>query len=88
MPIINVINTFIGVPLRGHKDNWRYQPGAEELPNYPGVGNFIDFINFAVQQGKQTLGHHWKVVAVGRRIHSKQYKTLFRPVAMISWLRQ
>ena len=48
----------MGVSLRGHRDNSRYQPDVGEPANQPGVGNFIEFINFVVQQGNQTLRHH------------------------------
>ena len=57
MSIINAIQTVakIGVPLRGHRNDSRYQTHVGEPPYYPGVGNFIEFINFTVQQGIQTL---------------------------------
>ena len=62
LSIIDAIKTIgkMGVPLRGHRDDSRCQPDVGEPANHPGVGNFIEFINFAVQQGNQTLGHHLK----------------------------
>ena len=62
MSIIDAIKTIgnIGVPLRGHRDNSRFQPGVGETENHPGVGNLIKFINFEVPQENQTLGHHLK----------------------------
>ena len=39
----------MGVPLRGHGDDLRYQFNVGELANHPAVGNFIEFINFAVR---------------------------------------
>ena len=57
LSIIDAIKTIgkMGVPLRGHRDNSRYQPDVGEPSNHPGVGNFIEFINFVVRQGNQTL---------------------------------
>ena len=50
LPIIDAIKTIgkMGAPLRGHRDDSRYQPDVGEPTNYPGAGNFIEFINFAV----------------------------------------
>ena len=50
----------MGVSLRSHRDNSRFQPDVGEPENHPGVGNFIEFINFAVRWGNQILGHHLK----------------------------
>ena len=57
MSIIDAIKTIgkMGVPLRRHRDDSRYQPDVGEPSNHPGVGNFVEFINFAVRQGNQTL---------------------------------
>ena len=38
----------MGVPLRGHMDDSRYQPDVGKPGNHPGFGNFTEFINFAV----------------------------------------
>ena len=46
----------MGVPLRGHRDDSRYQPDVGEPANHPGVCNFIEFINFAVRLGHQIWG--------------------------------
>ena len=58
LSIIDAIKAIgkMGVPLRAHRDDSRYQPDVGEPANHPGVGNFIELINFAVQQGNQTLG--------------------------------
>ena len=79
LSIIDAIKTIgkMGVPLRGHRDDSRYQPDVGEPANHPGVGNFIEFINFAVRQGNQTLGDHLKLVAAGRHLFQKQHKTFF-----------
>ena len=60
MSVIDAIKTIgkMGVPLKGHRDDSRYQPDIGEPANYPEVGKFIEFINFAVRQGSQTLGHY------------------------------
>ena len=62
LSIIDAIKAIgkMGVPLRGHRDNSKYQPVVGEPANHPGVGNFIKFFNFAVRQRNQTLGHHLK----------------------------
>ena len=53
MSIIDAIKTIskMVVPLRGHSDYLRYQPDVGEPANYPGLGNFVEFINFSVWQG-------------------------------------
>ena len=53
LSIIDVIKTIgkMVVPLRGHTDDSSYQPDVGEPVNYPGAGNFIELINFAVRQG-------------------------------------
>ena len=50
LSIIDVIKAIgkMSVPLRGHRDDSRYQPDVGEPANHPGVGNFIEFVNFAV----------------------------------------
>ena len=80
MTIIDAIKTIgkMGTSLGGHRDDSRYQPDVGEPANYPGAGNFIEFINFAVLQGNQTLGHHLKTCDSRERyIYQKQHKTLF-----------
>ena len=60
MSIIDAIKTVgkLGVQLRGYRDDSKNQPDVGEPENHPGVFNFIEFINFAVRQGNQTLGNH------------------------------
>ena len=62
LSIIDAIKTIgkMGVPLRGRRDDSRHQPDVGEASNHPGVGNFIELINFAVREGNKTLGHHLK----------------------------
>ena len=50
LSIIDVIKTIgkIGVPLRGDRDDSRYQLDVGKPENYPGVGNFIELINILV----------------------------------------
>ena len=37
-----------------------FQPDVGEPTNHPGVGNFLEFINFAVRNENQTSGYHLK----------------------------
>ena len=67
----------MGVPLRGHRDDSRYQPDVRKPANHPGVGNFIEFINFAVRQGNQTLGSPLKTCSSRETYILKQHKTFF-----------
>ena len=78
LSIIDAIKTIgkMGVPLRGHRDDSRYQPDVGEPANHPGVGNFIEFINFAVRQGNQTLGHHLKTCSSRETYISKTTQNL------------
>ena len=78
LSIIDAIKTIgkMGVPLRGHRDDSRYQPDVGEPVHHPGVGNFIEFINFAVQQGNQTLGHHLKICSSRETYASKTTQNL------------
>ena len=50
LSIIDAIKTIdkVSVPLRSYRDDSRYQPDVGESANHPGLGNFIEFINFAV----------------------------------------
>ena len=78
LPIIDAIKTIgkMAVPLRGHRDDSKYQPDVGEPANHPGVGNFIEFINFAVRQGNQTLGHHLKTCSNRETYISKTTQNL------------
>ena len=48
--IIDAIKTIgkMGVPLRGHRDDSKYQSDVEEPTYHSGVGNFIEFIKIKV----------------------------------------
>ena len=78
LSIIDAIKTIgkMGVPLRGHRDDSRYQPDVGEPANHPGVSNFIEFINFAVRQGNQTLGHYLKTCSSRETYISKTTQSL------------
>ena len=65
----------MGVPLRGHDDS-RYQPVVAKPENHPGVGKFLEFINFVVQQGNQTLGYHLKTCSNRETYTSKTTQNL------------
>ena len=73
LSIIDAIKTIdkMGVPLRGRRDDSRHQPDVGEASNHPGVGNFIEIINFVVREGNQTLGHHLKTCSRWRDIYIK-----------------
>ena len=66
----------MGVPLRDHREDSRYQPYVGQPAKHPGVGNFIQLINFAVQQGNQTLGHHLKTCSSRETYISKTTQNL------------
>ena len=76
--IIDAIKTIgtMDVPLRGHRHDSRYQPDIGEPANHPGVGNFVEFINFAFRQGNQTLGHHLKTCSSRETYISKTTQNL------------
>ena len=78
LSIIDAIKTIgkMGVPLRGHRDDSRYQPDVGEPANHPGVGNFIEFINFAVRQENQTLRYHLKTCSSRETYISKTTQNL------------
>ena len=50
LSIIDAIKTIgkMDVPLRGHRDDSRYQLDVGEPANHPEVVNFIEFMNFAI----------------------------------------
>ena len=50
MSIIDAIKTIgkMDVPLRGHRDDSRYQLDVGEPANHPEAVNFIEFMNFAI----------------------------------------
>ena len=78
LSIIDAIKTIgkMGIPLRGYRDDSNYQPDVGEPENHPGVDNFVEFINFAVRQGNQTLGHHLKTCSSRETYISKATQSL------------
>ena len=50
----------LGLPLRGHRDDFFYHPEAGGKAVTSGVGNFIEVVNFAIRRGDSTLKHHYK----------------------------
>ena len=78
LSIIDAIKTIgkMDVPLRGHRDDSRYQLDVGEPANHPALGNFIRFINIAVRYGNQTLGHHLKTCSSRETYVSKTTQNL------------
>ena len=60
--IIDLLKTAgrMGIPLRGDRDDSKYHPEVGEPATYAGVGNFVEFLNFAVRQGNKDLEAHLK----------------------------
>ena len=79
LSIVDAIKTIgkMDVQLRGHRDDSRYQPDVGEPANHPRVGNFVEFNNFAVRQGNQTLGHHLRTCSSRETCISKTMQNLF-----------
>ena len=50
----------LGLPLRGHRDDSDYHPKAGEYSTEPGLGNFIDLLNFAIRRGDKNLKEHYQ----------------------------
>ena len=75
MSIIDAKKTIgkMSVPLRGPRDDSRHQTDVGEAANHPGVGNFIEFINFAIRERNQTLEHHLKTSSRWGEICIKNY---------------
>ena len=78
LSIIAVIKTIgkMGVQLRSHRDDSRYQLDVGEPANHPGRGNFIEYINFAVWQRHETLGNHLKTCSSRETYISKTTQNL------------
>ena len=60
----------LGLPLRGHRDDAKYQP---EVGKYStgGVGNFIESLNLRVRAGDEVLENHLKNCGKNRTYISK-----------------
>ena len=50
----------LGIALRGHRDSSKYHPAPSEIPDKPGVGNFVQIINYAIRNGNKVLENHLK----------------------------
>ena len=59
IPIIDTIKLCgrLGLPLRGHRDDYHYHPKVGEYSK-GGVGNFIELLNFRVRSGDADLKEH------------------------------
>ena len=45
----------LGISFRGHRDDSSFHPEAGEYSKDPGLGNFIELINFAIRRGDKPL---------------------------------
>ena len=50
----------MGIPLRGHRDDFQYHPEVGELITHAVVGTFFEFLNLAVCQGNKDAKDHLK----------------------------
>ena len=50
----------IDTALRGHRDDSSYHPEAGELSSVPGVGNFVQILNYGIKRGDKVLENHYK----------------------------
>ena len=48
----------LGISFRGHSDDSSFHPEAGEYSKDPGLGNFIEVINFAIRRGDKPLQEH------------------------------
>ena len=49
----------MGIPLCGHRDDSKFFPKAGEYSVEPGLGNFIELINFGIRRGDDALKKHY-----------------------------
>jgi len=64
-PIIDtvILCGHLGLPLRGHRDDSKFYPEPGCYSQNPGVGNFIELINYAIRRGDKTLEVHYNTHA-------------------------
>ena len=57
LSIIDLLKTAVrmGIPLRGHRDDFQHHPKVGEPATHAMVGNFVKLLNFAVRQGNKDL---------------------------------
>ena len=72
----SIIDTVIlcghfGVPLRGHRDDNQSHPKDGEYSKIPGVGNFVELLNFAIGRGDKHLEDHYNTHAGNASYFSK-----------------
>ena len=88
----SIIDTVIlcghfGVPLRGHRDDNQSHPKDGEYSKIPGVGNFVELLNFAIGRGDKHLEDHYNTHA-GNATFQRQLKmksSIF--LEMLFWIR-
>lgn len=50
----------LNISLRGHRDDSRYHPEIGSSTSKPGVGKFVNIINYAIRNGNTDLKNHLK----------------------------
>ena len=60
-PIIDtvILCGHLGIPLRGHRDDKKNYPEAGEYSLSPGLGNFVELLNFGIRRGDTKLKEHY-----------------------------
>ena len=61
-PIVDtvILCGHLGLSLRGHRDDSKYYPESGCYSESPGIGNFIEMINYAIRRGDKVLEEHYK----------------------------
>ena len=62
--LVPIIDTIIflghkGLPLRGHRDDSANFPSAGAYSTVPGLGNFIELLNYGIRRGDTILKDHY-----------------------------
>ena len=61
----------LGLPLRGHRDDSKYQPEVGQYSTTGNVGDFVESLNFRVRDGDYNLESHLKDCGKNRSYISK-----------------
>ena len=87
LSIIDHLKTagWMGIPLRGHRDDSQYHAEVGEPSTHAGVGNFVVLLNFAVHQGNKDLEDHSKNCSGKEPISPKQLRIIFWTAVVILW---
>ena len=62
LSIIDIIKTIerMGIALRGHRDDSKYDADVGEPSGHGGLGNFVKLVNLKICQGNASLEEHLK----------------------------